>query len=132
MDFYYKSMLSYIKKEDINVKSAPFAPRKIFHKNKKNNGMEYKLFSSGSPKMAWNVFLEGYKESLMALPDFKNQYNKYFISLSKKEREIWTTIYPVCATFRKELREENLSTPQVLRITKEWCINEIEKVISYI
>ncbi|MCL2792366.1 MAG: DUF115 domain-containing protein [Spirochaetaceae bacterium] len=130
MDFYYKSLISYIKKEDVNVKSAPFSPRKIFHKNKKNIDREHKLFSSGSPKMAWNIFLEGYKEALMALPDFKNQYNKNFNSLSKKEREIWTTIYPVCATFRKELREENFSTPQILRITKEWCINEVEKVIK--
>ena len=130
LDFYYKSMLSYIKKEDINVKSAPHSLRKIFHKNKKNNESEYKLFSSGSPKMAWDIFLEGYKESLIALPDFKNQYNKYFNSLSKKEREIWTTIYPVCATFRKELRDNSLSTPQILDVTKKWCINEVEKVIN--
>ncbi|MCL2293697.1 MAG: DUF115 domain-containing protein [Spirochaetes bacterium] len=129
MDFYYKSILSYIKKEDINVKGAPFSPRKIYHKSKKKNTADYKLFSSGSPKMPWNVFLEDYKESLKTLPDFKNQYNRYITSLSKKEREIWTTIYPVCATFRKELREKNLSTPQILHITKEWCISEIEKVI---
>ncbi len=131
MDFYYNSILSYISNEDINVKTAPFSPRKIFHKSKKrDNKEEYKLFSSGSPKMSWDIFLENYKESLEALPDFKNQYNRYFLSLSKKEREIWTTIYPVCATFRKELKEENLSAPQILSITRKWCIKEIEKTIN--
>ncbi len=130
MDNYYNSMLSFLKGKNMDVRNAPYTPRKILSRKKNGSCGEYNLFASGSPLLPWKNFLSDYLVALTALPEPVSPFNRYFSNLSKKEREIWTTLYPVCASLRKELREDAVSTPEILVMTRDWCISEIEKLIS--
>ena len=90
---------------------------------------KYNLFASGKPVMPWNMFLNDYYKSLASLPEPFSPFNKYYGNLTKTERELWTTIYPVCASSRKEHKDENYSAGEILLKTRSWCLNEIEKVL---
>jgi len=131
MDSYHDSMISLINKNNLNVKYAPFSHRKIISNiNKAVSDKNYNLFASGRPLISWKDFLTDYYEMLFSLPGPESPFNRYFGNLSKKEREIWTTIYPVCASFRKDFRENNISTPDILMMTRQWCLEIIEKTLS--
>lgn len=83
----------------------------------------------------WSDFLIQYKSDLKALPlhlsDTKESFNSYFSRLSNKERELWATLFPVCATIRKEMKNKKVSAAEILSITKNWSLNEIEKTLTF-
>ncbi len=130
MDFYHSSMAALIKSLPVSVKFAPHSPRKINSSRMYKTSSAYNIFSSGSPGVPWDIFLENYMKSLCHLPEPDGPYNKYFGSLTKKEKELWTTIFPVCAALRKDNHVNRGSTSSVLIEARKWCVDQLEKVIA--
>lgn len=130
MDNYYNSLISFIRRNNISVKSAPGSPRVIEHvSGVRDEASQYNLFASGRALMPWKMFLNDYYNALAALPEPFSPFNKYYGNLSRTEQELWTTIFPVCAASRKEHKEEHFGAGEILLKTRTWCLNQIEKTL---
>ena len=129
LDSYYKHLRDYIKANQISTESKTGSPRNLTYKSSNvNNGSLF--FSSGRSEITWRDFVIEYRNKLIELPVVDTGFNNYYQSLSKKEKELWATVFPVCASIRKENKDEKLDTSYVLNEGKKWCIETINKVLK--
>ncbi len=138
LDSYYNQLSEYIRINNLNTYTEPGSPRNLSftpsfdeHSGKAeylrtNNRV---FFSSGSASSSWDVFLREYSQKLKKLPKPEFSFKNYYQSLSKKEKELWTTVFPVCASFRKDHKDIKLSISDILEESRTWCIKEIDKYI---
>ncbi|MDR2481656.1 MAG: DUF115 domain-containing protein [Spirochaetaceae bacterium] len=87
-----------------------------------------KLFSGGKALLSADVFLRNYSRMIEALPLPGAYIEQYIQKLSHSEKTIWTTLLPVAAAVK--YRENIHLNIELIRIVKEFCITEIEKVLN--
>jgi hypothetical protein len=89
-----------------------------------------RIFSSGATSGPWRTFLASYREKLRALPPPKNPVMNYIFSLSQEERNLWTTILPVTATFLKSRKEKKGNVPELLESTRRWTLETVDRFLG--
>ena len=77
-------------------------------------------------------FLEQYRDKIAALPPLntpssKNITENYIDSLSEENRHIFTTLLPLAAYFKR--KNPALKISDLIEKTKQFCIDEIEKLL---
>ena len=133
LDSYYNHLSDFIKVSDINTVKSPGSPRDLSFSDNNKKTTEFKnnpvFFSAGKSVCSWQEFLIDYKTKLEKLPQPLSSFNNYYQSLSKKEKELWATVFPVCASLRKDHKEEKTNIYDILNESKSWCISEIKKYL---
>lgn len=61
------------------------------------------FFSAGPAEGSWKDFVGEYASELRALPKPRGPYGVYIHSLSARQRDLWTTLYPISAVLRRRL-----------------------------
>ena len=129
LDSYHDRLKDFIKLNNISTESAPLSPRDLSFNFQPPDSRPV-FFGSGSSSVSWKTFLEDYMIKLKELPEVGDIFNNYYQSLSKKEKELWATVFPVCASIRKEYRDKELKTSFVLNAGRKWCIDTIRSVLN--
>jgi hypothetical protein len=60
------------------------------------------IFSAGSPDTGWREFLSNYDSHLAALPEATESLAEYRSRLDARQLDVITTLFPACATIRRE------------------------------
>ena len=84
-------------------------------------------FNSGAALTRARDFLVSYKEDILSLPALPKD-NEYTRILKDNKRIIFTTLLPAAAALKR--RSPELSSGDIIEKTKEYCVGEIEKVLS--
>ena len=130
LDKYFRHLQAYINDNNLKI-TAPGSIRIfITVKAAKSEKKPLTIFSSGNPVMPWKQFLEDYYNVLSSLPEPVSPFNKYFSELHKKEKELWTTVFPICASIRKESKDNYLSTSDILGKALKWSLSAVKKAID--
>ena len=135
LESYYNYLSDFISDNNLYTVSPPDSPRNFTSGRERKSEIKLNynenpmFFSSGKNSCSWKTFLENYKEKLKILPSPDISFNSYYQSLTKKEKELWATVFPVCASFRKEHKDDNLKIKDILNESKKWCIDEINKYL---
>ncbi len=135
-----RPMISYKKRlelasEKINAKIIPIPGKgiplimnpKIMQKNKSQNIRT--VFSAGSPTGNWDDFLLDYKKRLLSLPEPEEPMAQYLSQLNPGEKDLWITLYPAAAAFRRENNTFQFSGSEILKYVREWSISILERYI---
>ena len=130
LESYYNYLLDLIHENNLNTVTFPQSPRNL---SSFNTGRSFSsnpmLFSSGKTSCSWNSFLLTYRDKLAGLPSPDSDFKSYYQTLSKKEKELWATVFPVCASIRKEHKDDKLKITDILNESIIWSLNEINKYI---
>jgi hypothetical protein len=60
------------------------------------------IFSAGTPHSSWREFLNDYDRRLAELPRAEESLAEYRSRLEKEQLDVITTLFPACATIRRE------------------------------
>ncbi len=139
LDSYYSHISDYIRSNCLTTVTPEGSARDLSFRSDiqdcssvftgENHTANPVFFGAGSASVSWKDFLYDYSNKLKHLPAPDSNFKSYYQSLSRKEKELWTTVFPVCASVRKEHREEKIQIPVLLEESRSWCINEILKYI---
>ena len=131
LESYYNYLLDFINNNSLNTVTFPQSPRDLtLTKDKKADYISSSnpmFFSAGKSSCSWTSFLADYCDKLRSLPSPDLSFNSYYQSLTKKEKELWATVFPVCASIRKEHKKDKVKIVDVLNESRNWCIKEINK-----
>jgi len=94
------------------------------------------LFAPGKMAMDAAQFLEQYRRDIAALPVFAGAADGstdassavYLRNLHADEKRVFITLLPQAAAFRHRLPE--LAAPDMIEAVKNYCVNEIDKVLN--
>jgi hypothetical protein len=92
------------------------------------------LFAPGKMVMEAGRFLEQYRHDIAALPVFAVANSvgmaapAWLLNLNANERRVFATLLPQAAAFRH--RRPELAVPELLEAVKNYCVNEIDKVLN--
>jgi len=81
-----------------------------------------RFFSAGSPECSWKKFLQTYRSGLADLPKPGDPLASYFESLSPAQRDLWTTLFPTAAVFRRNIGKNSLPGAAILSDVREWSM----------
>ena len=137
LDSYYRHLSDFIINNKLNTSSSAdsprnldFMPENVSFFSERAYSENPVFFSSGSADISWKDFLNKYRARLVSLPKAENSFSSYYQSLTKKEKELWATVFPVCASVRKEHKDEKLDTSYILEDSRNWCIKKINTLLS--
>ena len=129
-----KPMIHY--KESIERKAAQCHSKVIglpgdgvklnFPLSRKNQNREINFVSAGTPYQSSRDFLRAYKNKIAALPEITEPVNEYMNSLSQEEKEVWVTILPTAAQYRKKT-DTGVEAIQNARL---WSLELIRRVLD--
>ncbi|OHD10562.1 MAG: hypothetical protein A2Z96_01975 [Spirochaetes bacterium GWB1_48_6] len=101
-------------------------------KNQTRKCVEGKLFAAGRPYQKPEEFLTSYAQDISSLPEPYNHAASYLDSLGAHERDVWTTMLPSAAAFRREAGETPPEPFELLSMTRSWCatvvLDEVKRV----
>jgi hypothetical protein len=80
-----------------------------------------KLFAAGRPYQKPEEFLTSYAADISSLPEPYNHAASYLDGLGAHERDVWTTMLPSVAAFRREAGESPPEPYELLARTRSWC-----------
>ena len=125
LSFYREKLEAKTKTSDFKLihKQGWGAPIKISSKSSAEllqTKQQENLFKYGKCQINAADFLADYRKDILSLP-VSGIYNE-------KEKNIFTTLLPAAAALRR--RSPELNTENLLEKTKEYCIKEIDKVLS--
>ncbi len=83
------------------------------------------IFAAGKASTSWQLFLSSYKTKLENLSVPASSPASYFSSLEYSEKDIWTTLFPVAAVFRKKNQNTKMRSSDILNEVKEWALEAI-------
>lgn len=107
------------REQALGVKTKTF----FYDKPKRNDSG--KVFASGRPLMDPDDFLSAYEASISGLPEPAGQASVYVDELSAHDKDIWTTMLPSAAAFRREAELEPPEPSELLSTTRAWCLSVI-------
>ena len=88
------------------------------------------LLSAGKSRTGWKQFLSDYRGRLESLPVPDSPPANYFSSLDFTDKDIWTTLFPVAAVFRKKYNNINIKSSQILNEVRDWALDVIRMHID--
>ncbi len=80
------------------------------------------FFSAGKSRSSWYDFLENYRKKILDLPEPAEPLSLYFSMLDFTVTDIWTTLFPIAAVYRKKYRNSNFSSSEILRKVRLWAL----------
>jgi len=83
--------------------------------------VEGKLFAAGRAYQKPEEFLTSYVDDIRSLPEPYNHAAAYLDGLGAHERDVWTTMLPSAAAFRREAGEAPPEPFELLSKTRSWC-----------
>jgi len=91
-----------------------------------------KLFAAGRPYQKPEEFLTSYAKDIGSLPEPYNHAASYLDGLGAHEKDVWTTMLPSVAAFRREAGELPPEPYELLSRTRSWCatvvLDELKRV----
>jgi hypothetical protein len=72
----------------------------------RDSGIVGTIFSAGSPDSSWKEFLHDYDRRLAELPKAAESLAEYRSRLDSEQLDVVTTLFPACATIRREYGNE--------------------------
>lgn len=88
-----------------------------------------RFFSAGSAECGWREFLKTYRKGLAALPRPEDPLAAYFESLTPAERDLWTTLFPAAAVFRRNLGRDSVPGAAVLSDVRSWSLDILRRYV---
>lgn len=82
---------------------------------------EGKLFAAGRSYQKPEEFLTSYAKDISGLPEPYNHAASYLDGLGAHERDVWTTMLPSAAAFRREAGDRPPEPFELLSKTRSWC-----------
>lgn len=98
-------------------------PKKIFTK------APLEFFSAGKTKETWDYFLSDYRKKIESLIIPDSSPIKYFSSLDYRDKDVWTTLFPIAASLRNSENEKYLKPSTLLEDVKVWALSKIDQYI---
>jgi hypothetical protein len=86
-------------------------------------------FSAGTNSENWELFLKKYKNDLINLPTPDISLSEYYSTLTIKQRDLCTTLYPSAAALRRSGNKE-ANGAMILKDAINWTIQQIDNFIS--
>ena len=83
---------------------------------------EGRVFAAGRPFQNPTGFLSSYVKEMEALPEPYEHAAAYLDGLSPHEKDVWTTMLPSTASFRREAGDIPPAPVEILKKTRDWCI----------
>jgi hypothetical protein len=91
---------------------------------------EGRVFAAGRPFQNPTEFLSAYAQDMEALPEPYEQAAAYLDALSPHEKDVWTTMLPSTAAFRREAGIVPPAPVQILKHTRDWCIRIVREELQ--
>jgi hypothetical protein len=96
-----------------------------------------RVFAAGSAPCPAAAFLELYAKDLRALPPPRNPAISYLLSLTPRERDLWTTLLPSASAFQRETGRagsdpalRGMDASGLLETTRSWALLTIEAALA--
>ncbi|HUW70664.1 MAG TPA: 6-hydroxymethylpterin diphosphokinase MptE-like protein [bacterium] len=80
-----------------------------------------RVFAAGRPFQKPSEFLLGYAEDIARLPEPHEHAASYLDTLGAHEQDVWTTMLPSAAAFRREAGDAPPQPADLLALTRAWC-----------
>ncbi|MDA8411498.1 MAG: DUF115 domain-containing protein [Treponema sp.] len=88
------------------------------------------LFAAGAARVDAGSFLRDYARLLSSLPAPSKSAAVYLGSLDHEKRDLWTTLLPTAAAFRRSAGRDSLASDELLERTRAWALEEIEEALD--
>lgn len=85
-----------------------------------------RVFAAGRAFQRPDVFLASYARDIAALPEPYGQAAAYLDRLDAHEKDVWTTMLPAAAAFRREAGDRPPEPSRLLAITRDWCSGVVQ------
>ena len=92
--------------------------------------VEGKLFAAGRPYQKPEQFLTSYAHDISSLPEPYNHAASYLDGLGVHERDVWTTMLPAAAAFRREAGDHSPEPYELLAKTRAWCATIVQDELN--
>lgn len=89
------------------------------------------MFASGKAACTARDFLNAYYQGIksLSIPD-KEEEPLFFNTLKREERDLWTTLLPAAAFFRRHHPLENPPQNLLLKEVREWSLNTVSAALN--
>ncbi|HUX41197.1 MAG TPA: 6-hydroxymethylpterin diphosphokinase MptE-like protein [Rectinemataceae bacterium] len=88
------------------------------------------LFTAGAARLGAEAFLLNYARLLAALPLPTEPAAVYLGSLDHEKRDLWTTLLPTAAAFRRASGRDRHASAELLERTRSWALEEIDEALD--
>ena len=93
---------------------------------KKSIRNEMRIISAGTPYLSCMEFLKSYRKRIAELPEIRVPVPEYLNKLTLEEKEVWITILPTAAQFRKSSETGDDAIEKAV----QWSLELIDRVLS--
>lgn len=97
-----------------------------FPKKKPARKKEMRIVSAGTSYISCLDFLKSYRNKIADLPEMNSSVSEYLSSLSFEEKEVWITILPTAAQYRKKTE----TGKEALNSARLWSLELIDRVLE--
>ncbi|OQY33804.1 MAG: hypothetical protein B6241_07070 [Spirochaetaceae bacterium 4572_59] len=97
-----------------------------FPKKKSFRKKEMRIVSAGKSYISCRNFLKTYRKRIADLPEMNCSVSEYLSSLTFDEKEVWITILPTAAQYRKTAE----TGKEALNSARSWSIDLIDRVLE--
>jgi len=87
--------------------------------NNKKERKIYTMIAAGKPLTDWRDFLNSYEKELTSLPKPTEPFVKYFSQLEPHRKDVWLTLLPAAAAFRREIGSVKPGV-ELLKMVHSW------------
>ncbi len=128
MDHYRESLETAAGEMRLNLIPEPGDGVRIETENRNSTGLKNQdsaflpFLSAGGPMKSWQDFLNDYIRRLEALPSLVGPPQDYLAALAAEDRQVWATLLPLAASFRK-LSENG---PQAVEKARLWTLKRLK------
>jgi len=92
--------------------------------------IEGRVFAAGRPYQKPAAFLESYAQDILALPAPYRHAAAYLDGLGAHEKDVWTTMLPSAAAFRREAGDYPPAPYELLEQTRAWCATVVQDELN--
>ncbi|MBU0928787.1 MAG: DUF115 domain-containing protein [Spirochaetes bacterium] len=92
--------------------------------------LEGRVFAAGRPYLKPREFLESYAKDIGSLPAPYGQAASYLDGLGAHEKDVWMTMLPSAAAFRREAGDEPPDPCELLALTRSWCATVVSDELA--
>lgn len=89
-----------------------------------------RVFAAGRAFQSPKAFLSAYKRDIESLPEPYEHAASYLDGLSPHEKDVWTTMLPSAAAYRREAGSVPPAPVELLEMTRDWCKGIVDDGLS--
>ena len=89
-----------------------------------------RVFAAGRAFQRPEEFLAAYAKDIAALPEPSSQAAAYLDGLDAHQKDVWTTMLPSAAAFRREAGASPPDPSELLSRTRVWCMTVVQDELS--